>query len=480
MALPVPTVADPRTQQALSRIAQQFPLKTQHFAEEVITVNKIVEGTITGDRIEGGTLTGDLIAGGTIEGAHIASATITADLMDVNELSAISADLGTVTVGTLEGVLLRGSTLEGNTVKGTTVEGGTIVGSTIKTANSGARVELDSSGIRGINAGAEEKFEFDTATGILSATAVISAEDGSEIPTDVLAGQITETQIEDNAISTGKLAANSVTAAKLSVGELSAITANLGSITSGTITGATFRTSASDPKVQMDSGGLTAFDGEGEVLVGIPADGSDAFLRGGLAARGIDFASWDTASSPEPEYVIQWLSESDGSRTASISASDFVALSKRNQVLSLSANEEGDAEKGTAQIAAYNAEGQRAAVEMYAPSTSGSNAVAVRAGAVFKYILNGEGSDFLQIPEAAKRKINRGTTTLSHSGSGFYTGKTIAHGLGETCVVAHGEASDRVVNVVATPSGSTSIRLEAYTPFGSPPSSITAYWTAES
>jgi hypothetical protein len=133
----------------------------------------------------------------------------------------------------------------------------TITGTTIRTAAPpAARVEIDSLGIRGINASAIEKFNFDVTTGILEATGVISSETGSSIDTEHLAGQITETQIEDDSISTPKLQANSVTADEIDVDDLSAINADLGTITAGLVTGATFRTSSSSSRVQMDSTGL--------------------------------------------------------------------------------------------------------------------------------------------------------------------------------------------------------------------------------
>lgn len=64
---------------------------------------------------------------------------------------------------------------------------------------------------------------------------------------------ITETEITDNSISTPKLQAGAVEASKISVGSLSAINANLGTITSGTITGVLFRTSASGERIEMDT-----------------------------------------------------------------------------------------------------------------------------------------------------------------------------------------------------------------------------------
>jgi hypothetical protein len=61
----------------------------------------IFQKYITGDLIVANTITGTNIAGTTITGTNIAGGTITADKMNVSSLSAISADMGTLTSGTI-------------------------------------------------------------------------------------------------------------------------------------------------------------------------------------------------------------------------------------------------------------------------------------------------------------------------------------------------------------------------------------------
>jgi len=63
---------------------------------------------------------------GTLNADRIASSSITADKLDVTELSAISADVGTITAGA--------------------IESNTVTGCLVRTASSGARVELNVSG----------------------------------------------------------------------------------------------------------------------------------------------------------------------------------------------------------------------------------------------------------------------------------------------------------------------------------------------
>ena len=62
----------------------------------------VVNGTITTDQIAANTITADNIAGNTITGTQIAANTIDAGRLSVTELSAISANLGTITAGTID------------------------------------------------------------------------------------------------------------------------------------------------------------------------------------------------------------------------------------------------------------------------------------------------------------------------------------------------------------------------------------------
>ena len=78
--------------------------------------------------------------------------------------------------------------------------------------------------------------------------------------------------------SVGQFGASKITANSIQVSQLSAITANMGSITSGTITGGTIQTAATDPRVWLDSTGFNATDASGNPTVTIAAaDGSAAF-----------------------------------------------------------------------------------------------------------------------------------------------------------------------------------------------------------
>ncbi len=91
-----------------------------------ITAAQIAAGTITATEIAAGTITATQIAADTITAAQIAAGTITATELNVTTLSAITADMGTLTAGT-------------------------VTGATIRTAASGARIEMNGSRIFGTN-----------------------------------------------------------------------------------------------------------------------------------------------------------------------------------------------------------------------------------------------------------------------------------------------------------------------------------------
>lgn len=116
-----------------------------------ITAAEIAAGTITAvemhtsfiaaGKIVAGWITGANIDAGTITSAQIEAGSITADRLDVTVLSAISADLGTVTAGILTGALIR-------------------------TAATGTRVQMDSGGLKGIDSSGTEMVKITGAGGL--------------------------------------------------------------------------------------------------------------------------------------------------------------------------------------------------------------------------------------------------------------------------------------------------------------------------
>lgn len=466
MSLGLPyAVPDLPSQGNFDFLALQFPLKAgayeegsiegEDIAPETITGNLLVKGTITGDRIaaetitaglietgtltatqiKAGTITGSLIAGETIEGSNIKAGALTAEKLSVSELSAISANLGSITAGA--------------------VTGATITGGLIRTAVSGSRVEQDSEGIRGLNVAEVAKFKFETATGLAYVTGVLSSEDGSEIPTKHLAGQIKETQIEEGAISTPLLAANAVTASeikagavtatKLSVSELSAISANLGSITAGTITGGTITIIGSNP-TEFNNNGLVIREG---VVLG------------------------------EAPSILEWRN-SAGKITSEI----FAVGNETESLLYSWAGRLKLREIAQNQMLVTNKSGVGANVTAFISSIE--SYIKATANAETKSVITGTGtSDFLQLTETAKRKVNRGTVELEFGG-GSRESKTatVTHGIGSTpsAVVMTYKAVAAVdymfwqVSVVGATTFACACKCDAATPANG--TKVPFYWIA--
>ncbi|MDW0393300.1 DUF1983 domain-containing protein, partial [Mannheimia haemolytica] len=102
-----------------------------------VTAQQIAANTITANEIATGTIAARNMAANSINASHIVGSSITADKLNVNNLAAISANLGKVTAGTITGTTITGNTISGGSINGTTISGTTISGGTIK----GARLE---------------------------------------------------------------------------------------------------------------------------------------------------------------------------------------------------------------------------------------------------------------------------------------------------------------------------------------------------
>ena len=415
-------------QQNFQRIQGQFP-------------NVIAEGgsvqneAITGDNIQADAITAVKIAAGSIETDKLAAEAVTAEKIEAN-------------------------TITGNEIAADALDAHTITGATIRTAESGARVILNSTdGIKGINASEEEQFHFDLASGILTATAVISSLTGSQIDTEHLAGQITETQIEDDAISTPKLQANSVEAGNIAVANLAAINADLGSITAGTLTGPLFRTSSSGARTQIDSTeGFRQFDTDGTtVLTHIPADGSTAEFSGHISAAGVDL---ETDSTFSPNKAVSWLDGEDSHGNI------WTSVAGSTSILSL------ECERPSGVLTASHIRIANAAlgstVEARASDGDSSEAAVI--------IGSGGASSFLQLTSTAERKFNAGSDTCAWPGGNIASSATtVTHGLGTTptSVVAcitdfHGSTAE--VDEI----GATTFKVRLVTVNGAAPSGGTS------
>lgn len=102
-----------------------------------ITATQIAASTITTTELAANTITADDIAAGTITATELDAGAVTAAKISVSQLSAIAADLGVVTAGTITGGL-------------------------IQTAASGARVELATTGLNAYKADGTQTVDINT------------------------------------------------------------------------------------------------------------------------------------------------------------------------------------------------------------------------------------------------------------------------------------------------------------------------------
>ena len=100
---------------------------------------------VDGGILKSNTVTADAIAAGTITATELAADSVTADEINVGNLAAINANMGSITAGSIDGA----------TITGTTITGGIV-----RTASSGARVQITSAGLDGYNAAGTQTLDF--------------------------------------------------------------------------------------------------------------------------------------------------------------------------------------------------------------------------------------------------------------------------------------------------------------------------------
>ena len=232
-----------------------------------ITATQISANTITTTELAANTITADDIAAGTITATELAAGAVTAGKINVSELSAIVADLGTVTAGT-------------------------ITGGTVQTASSGARVELASSGLNAYKADGTQTVDINT-----DGTFTFGPSGGDNVSWNNTALTVSGDIIATGNIQDGAITVPTVTTGTSSDGSnINLVVSTKGGNVIGTISvvavvrGATsVGTGIGNMRVQIDgntfknSVGSKATSGGGSVVVGQNTDGqtcTGTFLDG--------------------------------------------------------------------------------------------------------------------------------------------------------------------------------------------------------
>lgn len=187
------------------------------------------------------------------------------------------------------------------------------LGGTYNTSTANPKLSLAPTFFKAFNAGGTETFDLDATDGSLTITGsftVLSASTGAHIKIDNaggIAGYSATTESAANrrfllnaatgaghlgqdvtganpgiswdasgnvSIGGASFSGGKIVAASLSVSTLSAIAADLGTITAGTVTGATIRTSASNPRAEMNTSGFASYDSGGTQRVNLANTGS--------------------------------------------------------------------------------------------------------------------------------------------------------------------------------------------------------------
>ena len=120
-----------------------------------------------------------------------------------------------------------------------------------------------------------------------------------------LGDEVIETvHVQGEAVTSPKIAPDNVNETHILVPDIGTINPDLGEITAGTLTGAVHRTSASDPKVQMDTTGVFATDSLGVETIHINTDGSITSGRQSFRASEFSTASTVYVAIPSTDVTI--------------------------------------------------------------------------------------------------------------------------------------------------------------------------------
>jgi|GEM_PF-5120800 len=134
-------------------------ITSSNIAGGTITGSNIASGTITGSNISNATITNSLLVDATITGAKIAGATITGSNIAATTITASNIAAGTITAtqiasGTITATQIASGTITATQLSATAIDSMTITGATIRTASSGARVEMNTTKIFGYDGSA--------------------------------------------------------------------------------------------------------------------------------------------------------------------------------------------------------------------------------------------------------------------------------------------------------------------------------------
>ncbi len=268
----------------------------------------------------------------------------------------------------------------------------------------------------------------------------------SRTPAELGTSEVTTTTIAPGAITTSKLTATAIDGM--------------------TITGAVLRTSASNPRVEVDTTGLKKYDSSGNASVVLgTADGLDL-----LAA---------TTTSPPTDRELRWL-RGDGS-VAGMLHTIATGLGGGEEGRLTLVSRQATSGTGTNQtvIEAQNSAGVvKADLKVYYIPNTDRGWIQADAGAYFVTLINGDNqSTFVKNPEGTVNRLMRGGSTSITGNGTSQTSITVNHNLGTTPASAVATADSGSLNLAVTTLTSTQITIVArQTDNAAWSSTFTLYW----
>lgn len=212
-------------------------------------------------------------------------------------------------------------------------------------------------------AGGNGKIAADSVT-----TAEIQA--GTIQASDIATGTLTASQIAAGSITGDRLVAGTLTATQIAANAITAVQIAAGALDAKTITGSTIRTSASNPKVQMDGTGFYALDASGTVT--FKADAATGKI---ITLAGIGGANLVKNAGFEDGGLSQFSSLSQGTSTTTIATETAAAnIQQGTRALKVTATAAGLGSGFLQQLGSAAAPivkgGERVVVSVYAKSTA--------------------------------------------------------------------------------------------------------------
>lgn len=100
-----------------AKVIKAGTIEAEQIAADAITADKIAANAVTASKIQADAVTSDKIAANAVTASEIAAGAVTAGKISVAQLSAIAADLGTITAGLLQAITIVGSTITGTLIR---------------------------------------------------------------------------------------------------------------------------------------------------------------------------------------------------------------------------------------------------------------------------------------------------------------------------------------------------------------------------